>query len=139
LLLELEETPAIAGDGDRLVQVLTNLVDNALRYTPAGGQVTLAVHPIAGQAPAGGPAGAPTGVRISITDTGPGIPPAELSRLFERFYQVDKSRARKKGGTGLGLAIAKEIVEAHHGVIRVESIEGLGTRFVVELPAVGAT
>jgi two-component system sensor histidine kinase VicK len=73
-------------------------------------------------------------VLCSVTDNGPGIPPEDVGRIFERFYQVDKSRAREGRGAGLGLAIAREIVQAHGGQIRVESVEGLGTRFVVELP-----
>ena len=113
--------PAMIGDADRLAQVFTNLLDNALKHTPAGGTVTLGASPT------------PGGVEISVTDTGPGIPPEDLSRIFERFYQVDKSRA-KPGGLGLGLAISKDIVEAHHGGLSVESVVGQGTRFVVRLP-----
>jgi signal transduction histidine kinase len=76
-------------------------------------------------------------VVLSVMDNGPGIPVQDLPRIFERFYQVDKSRVRvrKEGGAGLGLAIAREIVQAHGGTIWVESVEGLGTRFNVELPA----
>jgi signal transduction histidine kinase len=115
--------PALIGDGDRLAQVFTNLLDNALKHTPAGGRVSLTAHLI------------PDALEIAVKDTGSGLPPAELNRIFERFYQVDKSRARS-GGLGLGLAICKEIVEAHHGTIWVESIVGVGSSFVVRLPTV---
>jgi len=86
-----------------------------------GGSVTLAA------------AAVPGGVEITVKDTGPGIPPEDLQRIFERFYQVDKSRARPSGA-GLGLTITKEIVEAHNGSIRAESVVGLGTKFIVRLP-----
>lgn len=115
--------PAMVGDADRLAQVFTNLLDNALKHTPAGGSVTLSTATV------------PGGVEIAVTDAGPGIPPEDLQRVFERFYQVDKSRVRPAGGgVGLGLTITKEIVEAHGGSIRVESVVGLGTKFVVRLP-----
>ena len=122
LLTELPASlPAMTGDPDRLAQVFTNLLDNALKHTPAGGKVTLAAAAMAGA------------VEVSVSDTGPGIPAEDLSRLFERFYQVDKSRARQ-AGVGLGLTISKEIVEAHGGSLRAESVVGLGSRFVVRLP-----
>jgi signal transduction histidine kinase len=117
------QLPAMKGDADRLAQVVTNLLDNAIKYTPAGGRVDLSAGVI------------PEGLEISVKDTGPGIPPADLSRIFERFYQVDKSRARVGGsGAGLGLAITKEIVEAHGGQITAESVVGLGSKFTVRLP-----
>jgi signal transduction histidine kinase len=111
----------LSGDADRLAQVFTNLVDNALKHTPAGGKVTVSAVP------------SPAWVEVSVSDTGPGIPAEDLGRIFERFYQVDKSRARRTG-VGLGLTISKEIVEAHGGSLRVESVVGLGSRFVVRLP-----
>jgi signal transduction histidine kinase len=115
--------PAMVGDADRLAQVFTNLLDNALKHTPAGGSVALSAATV------------PGGVEIAVTDTGPGIPPEDLQRVFERFYQVDKSRVRPTGGgVGLGLTITQEIVEAHGGSIRVESVVGLGTKFIVQLP-----
>jgi signal transduction histidine kinase len=115
--------PTMVGDADRLAQVFTNLLDNALKHTPAGGSVALAAAVV------------PDGVEVTVTDTGPGIPPDDLKRIFERFYQVDKSRVRPTGGgVGLGLTITKEIVEAHGGSVRVESVVGLGTKFTVRLP-----
>lgn len=115
--------PTLTGDGDRLAQVFTNLVDNALKFTPAGGQVTLSAVS-AGEA-----------MEISITDSGTGVPKEALPRLFDRFYQVDPSRAGGEGhGAGLGLAIVREIVEAHNGKISVRSEVGHGTTFVIHLP-----
>lgn len=115
--------PALTGDADRLAQVFTNLLDNAIKHTPAGGKVTVAAS------------ASPGWVEASVGDTGPGIPAEDLSRIFERFYQVDKSRARQ-AGVGLGLTISKEIVEAHGGSLRAESVVGLGSRFVARLPLV---
>jgi two-component system OmpR family sensor kinase len=123
--LDLSGVPAalpLTGDGDRLAQVFTNLLDNALQHTPAGGRVTLRAG--AGQ----------RGTVVQVTDTGKGIPAADLPRVFERFYQVDKSRARNGGGAGLGLAIVRELVQAHGGAVKVESTEGQGTTFTVILP-----
>jgi two-component system sensor histidine kinase ResE len=146
LVQQWQQLPPIVGDGDRLAQVFTNFLDNAIRHTPAGGRVTITGKLARNlPRPATGRAGvvrsdattsqAESGdfLEISIADTGPGIPPEELARIFERFYQVDKSRKRGKG-TGLGLAIAKEIVEAHRGYLRPESIEGVGTKITVFLP-----
>ncbi|MGE5643868.1 MAG: sensor histidine kinase [Byssovorax cruenta] len=115
--------PVFVGDGDRLAQVFTNLVDNALKFIPANGQVTLSA------------ASAGEEMEISITDTGMGIPNEALPHLFDRFYQVDASRAGGEGhGAGLGLAIVKEIIEAHGGRISVRSELGHGTTFVIHLP-----
>lgn len=123
LISRIDSLPAMIGDGDRLVQVFTNLVDNALKHTPPGGQVRLLARAVSGQA------------EISIEDTGEGIPPEELSRIFERFYQMDKSRkGGPQHGAGLGLAIAKEIVQAHGGAMTATSQEGVGSRFTVRLP-----
>jgi signal transduction histidine kinase len=127
IVLALELPPAgippFTGDGDRLLQLFGNLLDNALKHTPAGGRVVLsATH-------------ADERIVVAVTDTGTGIPPEELSRIFERFYQVDKSRARSSSrGTGLGLAISKELAEAHGGTITAESVVGVGTKFSVVLP-----
>ena len=117
------ELPAVNVDPDRMTQVLVNLLDNALRYTPAGGSISLSAQRIQ------------EGVAIIVKDTGPGIPPEDLSHLFERFYRGDKSRQREEGGTGLGLAIAKSLVESQGGQIRVESQLGEGATFIIELPA----
>ena len=123
----IEQAPTIIGDGDRLAQVLMNLISNALKYTPAGGVVGVAVER----------AGA--GAVVSIRDSGMGIPREELSRVFERFYQVDKARGPRRG-TGLGLAIAREIVEAHGGRITVDSRgRGKGAEFRVWLPGANAS
>lgn len=117
----------VSGDGDRLAQVITNLISNALKYTPAGGKVwvSTSLQPDETQQP---------GVAISVRDNGIGIPVDELPRIFERFYQVDKARGPLRG-TGLGLAIAREIVLAHNGTIHVTSLgEGYGATFSVWLP-----
>jgi two-component system OmpR family sensor kinase len=117
--------PPVTGDADRLGQVFGNLVDNALKHagkSSGGGRVALRAEQQDGL------------VVCSVTDNGPGIPATDLNRIFERFYQVDKSRARRRAGSGLGLAICQEIVRAHGGRIQAESVEGLGTRFTVELP-----
>lgn len=117
------ESPLIVqGDSDRLEQVFTNLVDNAFRHTPQGGQILLTLTKEEGSA------------HVSVCDTGEGIPPEDLPFVFERFYKVDKARTRSKGGTGLGLAITRNIVNNHHGDIVVESEVGKGTTFNVLLP-----
>ncbi|MCC9078775.1 sensor histidine kinase [Litorilinea aerophila] len=105
-----------------MVQVLGNLVGNALRYTPAGGTIELAAYPTAG------------GVVLQVRDTGSGIDPEDLPYIFERFYRGDKAR-HENGESGLGLAIAKSLVEAHGGTIQVESTPGEGTTFRITLPA----
>jgi heavy metal sensor kinase len=112
----------VAGDPDRLKQLLLNLVDNAIKYTPKGGQVSLRLTR------------EPGWVRIDVSDTGIGIPAEDLPHIFERFYRVDKARSRKNGGTGLGLSIARWIADAHGGYIDVESGVGEGTTFTVWLP-----
>ena len=111
------------GDFDRLRQLFTNIVENALRYTPGGGEVRVRLGRVAGVN------------KIVVSDTGIGIPEAELPKIFERFYRVDKARARHSGGSGLGLCICRWIVDAHRGEIIVESREGVGTSFTVMLLA----
>jgi len=111
----------VVADRVRLAQALANLVDNALKYTERG-RVTVAVGARDGRA------------WCEVRDTGPGIPPADLPRVFERFYRVDKARSRAKGGTGLGLAIVKHAVALHDGVVTVESRLGEGSTFRFEFP-----
>ncbi|MBI4401388.1 MAG: HAMP domain-containing protein [Nitrospirae bacterium] len=120
--------PPVLGDEDRLVQVMTNLLDNAVKYTPPNGSIQ-----IAGRMADDPDRGT---VELSVTDTGLGIPEADRPRVFERFYRVDKARSRELGGTGLGLAIVKHIVEGHGGQVWVEGNLPVGSRFVVRLPAV---
>jgi signal transduction histidine kinase len=117
-----EDLPAVDADRERVHQVLFNLVDNAIRFTPEGGAVTIAAHRHNGS------------VEVSVADTGVGIPPEHLPRLFERFYRVDSARARDEGGTGIGLAIARSVVEAHGGHIKAESELGKGSVFTFDLP-----
>lgn len=131
-----EELPAMAGDEDRFVQVLTNLLDNAVKYTPDQGTITVAAYRVAPQA--GSSAGRQF-VELSVSDTGIGIPDQDRPRVFERFYRVDKARSRELGGTGLGLAIVKHIVEGHGGHVWVEGNQPRGSRFIVRLPVRGTT
>jgi signal transduction histidine kinase len=112
----------VVGDRTRLQQLFTNLIDNAIKFTPSGGHVDLSLKKDGGCA------------RVSIRDTGIGIPQEESERIFERFYRVDKSRARESGGTGLGLSICQWIARAHHGKIEVKSELGKGAEFIVSLP-----
>lgn len=119
--------PALLADGDRLRQVLINLVDNAIKYTPAGGQVVVRASTAAGGEHLGM-------VEIAVEDTGIGIPAQDLPRLTERFFRVDKARSRELGGTGLGLAIVKHIVQAHGGSLAISSALGQGTTVRVYFP-----
>ncbi len=131
------DLPTITGDGDRLAQVFGNPIDNAIKLIPSGGKVTVTARVLSGSSVAKKNKPWPRGLEIRVADTGAGIPQEDLSRIFERFYQVDKSRARARSGgssLGLGLSIVKEIVTAHGGSIHAESVVGLGTRFVVVLP-----
>jgi heavy metal sensor kinase len=123
-----EETakPRIIGDPLRMRQLILNLVDNAMKFTPAGGKVTLALGEQDGHAV------------VSVSDTGIGIRPADQEKIFDRFYRVDKGRSRELGGSGLGLSIAKWIAEAHGGRIFVTSKEGCGSAFTVILPLEGS-
>ncbi|HEY0607559.1 MAG TPA: ATP-binding protein [Herpetosiphonaceae bacterium] len=119
--------PPMLADRQRLVQVLLNLVRNAITYTPAGGIVSLMAQPAE-----------PDHLVLAVADTGSGIAPADLDRIFERFYRADASRARASGGFGLGLAIVRELVEAMGGTITVESTLGEGSCFSVRLPIAGS-
>ena len=132
LALDAPALPLVTGDKDRLAQVFTNLLANALKHTPLDGKVTIRAQEMKQTQKEMNLA--PTTVEITVTDTGSGIPPEDLPHIFERFYQVDKSRAGKDRGAGLGLTIAKQIVEAHNGTINVESVKDLGTKFTVSLP-----
>jgi two-component system phosphate regulon sensor histidine kinase PhoR len=111
---------SVPADKDRLRQVVTNLIHNAIKFTPAGGRITITTRVLEGS------------VAVDIADTGIGIPKQDLARVFERFYKGDKARAGE--GTGMGLAIAKHVVEAHGGSIWVRSEEGKGSTFSFSLP-----
>jgi two-component system phosphate regulon sensor histidine kinase PhoR len=126
-----DNLPAVLGDEDRLMQVLSNLLDNAVKYTPEKGTITVAARPVSDDAER--PAMA-TAVELCVSDTGLGIPDQDRPRIFERFYRVDKARSRELGGTGLGLAIVKHIVEGLGGRVWVEANAPTGSRFVVRLP-----
>ncbi|ASS73918.1 hypothetical protein CIG75_02280 [Tumebacillus algifaecis] len=125
LTLELDvpaERLTVEADADRVAQVLINLLGNAIAYTPTGGKVRVSVTE------------REQDVVLKVSDTGIGIPEEDISRLFERFYRVDKARARRSGGTGLGLAIVKHILESHHGHVDVRSEVGKGSEFTITLP-----
>jgi len=119
------ELPEVSADRDRLAQILINLVDNAVKYTPEGGSVTVTGRRLDGDM-----------VEVTVADTGIGIPPADLPRITERFYRVDKARSRELGGTGLGLAIVKHLVMAHGGELGIESEQERGTTVRFTLPVV---
>src|SRR5215470_791778 len=118
-----EDLPKVSADRDRLAQILINLVDNGVKYTPRGGSVTVEVTDAGGGL-----------VEVAVSDTGIGIPAADLPRITERFYRVDKARSRELGGTGLGLAIVKHLVVAHGGDLRIESEQERGTTVRFTLP-----
>ena len=122
LLFQEDGEARVMGDRGRLRQLALNLIDNAIKYTPSGGRVELRVVRDGDE------------VTFSVADTGEGIPPEDLQRIFERFYRVDKARSRQRGGTGLGLSICKWIAEAHGGRISAESELGRGSKFHVSLP-----
>jgi two-component system phosphate regulon sensor histidine kinase PhoR len=124
--LDAPEAVELEADRDKLMQVAMNLVDNALRYTPPGGTVTVSVARERGR-----------GV-LRVRDTGEGIPYNDLERIFDRFYVVNQSRSRDRSGTGLGLSIARELIEAHGGSIGVESVFGEGATFTCRLPLLDA-
>jgi signal transduction histidine kinase len=115
--------PEVMADPTRVHQVVANLLENALRHTPEGGSVAVAVG-----------CSAPDRLRLEVADTGPGIPPDRLPHIFDQFYRVDPSRSRETGGAGLGLTIVKRLVEAHGGRVWAESEVGRGSRISIELP-----
>lgn len=117
-----QNLPVVEADRDRLLQVLINLVDNAIKCNRPNGSVTLHAHAEADS------------VVIHVVDTGIGIPKIDLHRIFDRFFRVDKARSRVTGGTGLGLSIVKDLIEAHGGEISVESTLDVGTTFIIHLP-----
>lgn len=114
--------PTIETNEYLLRQLLTNLLDNAIKYTPKGGRIGLKIEPVN------------KSVRFEISDTGIGIPQEHIPRIFERFYRVDPARSREMGGTGLGLSIVKHIVHLHHGSIKVESTVNVGSKFIITIP-----
>ena len=124
--VDLAVCPAVWADPDRVHQVLTNLLANALKFSPPGGQVAVTARPDPGGL-----------VRLAVEDGGPGIPPAERERVFDKFYQVGRVEAERPPGTGLGLTIARHLVELHGGRIWVEDAPGGGAVFVLLLPAAG--
>ena len=112
----------LTGDPDHLIRLFLNILDNAIKYTPAGGRVTVRAVEES------------TTVRVTVRDTGPGIPPQHLPHLFERFYRVEADRSRETGGTGLGLAVAAEIARWHGGTLEIQSAVGQGTTCLIRLP-----
>ena len=120
-----EEPVVVRGDWLKLRQVFMNLIDNAVKYTPAGGEISVALDTNGGLA------------RVAVIDSGAGIPAADLSHIFERFYRVDKARNRADGGVGLGLSLARTFIEAHGGRIEVVSEIDKGSVFTVYLPLSG--
>jgi signal transduction histidine kinase len=147
LAFEVEKgLPAIWADAERLRQVLLNLTENAIKFTPVSGSVRLTAKIAGMEAQTGGDAGGMvllgarrTAVELRVLDTGIGIPENERSRVFDAFYQVDSSSTREVGGTGLGLSIVKRLVDAHDGAVRIEANEPRGAVFVVTIPVRRAT
>src|SRR5262249_13161394 len=125
LQADVEGGTTLRGDRAQLGLLVSNLVDNAMRYTKTRGRVTVSLGSIDNT------------IVIRVEDTGEGIPAGELSRVFERFYRVDKARTRQTGGTGLGLAIVRHVAESHGGTVGVESVANKGSTFTVRLPASG--
>lgn len=121
-VLQIDARPKISGDPGQVSQVIINLIDNAIKYTPRDGRIEITLNT------------RDTNAVVSVSDTGIGIPPVEIPYVFERFYQVDKARSGENRGVGLGLSIVKRIVEAHEGQISVQSEEGRGTTFMVSFP-----
>ena len=129
--------PAVLANADAIRMIVRNLLDNAIQYTPPSGLVTLqattADHP-SGTASARAHAAQPASLVVRVMDTGPGIPADHLPHIFERFYRVDKARARRQGGAGLGLALVRAITEAQGGSVSVTSTIDAGSTFTVHLP-----
>jgi len=125
-----EEGLFFEADEDRFGQIVMNLMQNGINYTPEGGKVKVRAEFVESED------GDEELVRITVSDTGIGIPKKDIPRIFERFYRVDKARSRSSGGTGLGLSIVKHLTELHHGTIRVESTVGAGSQFILELPLI---
>jgi signal transduction histidine kinase len=121
---ELDNMQPIQADPKRIEEVFSNLITNAINYSPEGGIVTVSAHCLSDY------------MEIKISDTGVGIPESELPKIFDKFYRVKDPKTRKVMGTGLGLSIVKGIIEAHNGTIEVESIQGEGTTFRILLPLV---
>lgn len=121
------DVPRVEADPARIDQVVRNLLENAIRHTPAGGTVSVSVAPYGGN------------VHLEVSDTGPGIPPEHIPNVFERFYRADPSRSRATGGAGLGLAIVQQLVDAHGGSVAVANVPGAGACFTVSLPRAIAT
>jgi signal transduction histidine kinase len=117
-----EDVPAVQGSERDLALLVGNLLDNAIRYTPAGGSIDVSVDRVDG------------GVRLRVADTGIGIPQRDLGRVLERFYRVDRGRSRRSGGTGLGLAIVRHVAENHGGSVSLTSELGRGTTFTLRFP-----
>ncbi len=122
-----EGLPKVEADPDRISQVLANLLENALRHTPESGRVMVSLEPEDGE----------EAVRMTVHDTGAGVPEDDLPNVFERFYRADPARSRAEGGSGVGLAVVKQLVEAHGGRVSVQSTPGQGASFGFTLPAVG--
>jgi signal transduction histidine kinase len=119
--------PNVIGDSERIGQVFTNLIGNAIKFTPDGGSVTVNIRPEG------------TYILAQVIDTGPGIPIDKQEKIFDKFYQLSEVQTRQQGGSGLGLSIVKSIVEAHGGRIWVKSQEGKGSDFRFILPIAGIT
>ncbi len=126
------DLPHVTGDGDQLIQIFRNLVENSIRYAHANTAVRARARAVERIPDIGGP-----GVAVTVEDTSDGIPSESIPRLTERFYRVDKARSQALGGTGLGLAIVKHIVNRHRGKLTIESEQGVGSRFTVYLPQAG--
>jgi signal transduction histidine kinase/DNA-binding response OmpR family regulator len=130
-----EEEIVVYLDKDKVEKIVTNLLSNAFKFTPKGGEIVVSISKPTSSIPLpGGDTGVGTVVEMSIGDTGIGISPDRINKIFDRFYQVDSSHTREQEGTGLGLALTKELVELHKGQIKVESSEGKGSTFTVTLP-----